>query len=281
MKTSNILLIIIGVMAAIFFIAGGALLYMGTVEAGGDEETAVEASATDAPGAAETAIAEQVAQAIAATSTANAILNPQPLPTQDTLLTGSSTTSDGPPPSPTSPATTEPTATPVATDTPVPTDTPPPTNTPVPLPTNPPPTATPIPQPTNTSPPPGPVPGEGTRGITGSMAYVSKNSSLSPNGKIWFEWTVNNNTGGDVPYNAIGVLPRRDGVDYPQWFTFHYGGHNSVVTPGGRTWKAWADVPEGGNFTFRLVVCFDGLDACQNGNGTYHTISNEIQLNIQ
>ena len=161
MKNSNTLLIIIGVFAAIFFIAGGALLYMGTAGASGDAETAVAQTGTEVPGAAETVIAEQVAQAIAATATANAILNPQPaVPTEDTTLAGSnSTIGDGPPPSPTSPATAEPTATPEATDTPIPTDTPPPTNTPVPLPTSPPPTATPIPEPTNTSPPPGPVPG--------------------------------------------------------------------------------------------------------------------------
>lgn len=279
MKNSNILLIIIGGLAVLFFIVGGALLYMGTVGASNSAETAVVATATDVPGAQETAIAEQVAQAIAATTTADAILNPTIVPTLEAVVGVAS--DDGPPSSPTSPATIEPTATPVATDTPVPTATPLPTNTPVPLPTVPPATATPIPPPTAVPPPPGPVAGEGTRGITGDMAYVSKNSSLSPNGKIWFEWTVRNSTGGDIPYNAMGVLPRRDGVDYPQWFTFHYGGHNSTVSPEGRTWKAWASVPEGGNYTFRLVVCFDGLDTCRNGGGTYHTISSEIPLNIQ
>lgn len=277
MKNSNILLIIIGVFAAIFFIAGGSLLYIGLSDS--DEETAV-ATATDVPGAAETVIAEQVAQAIAATSTANAILNPQPIATVDTSVSGSSTNSDGPPPSPTSPATVEPTATPDATDTPVPTNTPPPTNTPVPLPTSPPPTATPIPQPTNTSPPPGPVPGQNTRGLIADLQFQAGRSSQSPNGKLWFGWTVRNTTGGDVPYNAIGILARRDGVDYPQWFDFHYGGDDSVIKPEGRTWEAWADVPESGNFTFRLVVCFDGRNTCEAGNGTYHTLSPEIAVPI-
>ncbi len=282
MKNSSTLLIIIGVLAAVFFIAGGALLYMGTADAGGNEETAVEVTATDAPGAAETAIAQQVVQAIAATATANAVLNPQPAPTQDTSLVGSSSTgNDGPPPSPTSPATAEHTATPVATDTPLPTDTPPPTNTPVPLPTSPPATATPIPQPTNTSPPPGPVPGQNTRGLTADLAFQPERSSTSANGKLWFGWAVHNTTGGDVPYNAIGILPRRDGVDYPQWFKFHFGGDDSVIKPEGKTWEAWASVPESGNFTFRLVVCFDGRNTCEAGNGTYHTLSPEIAIPIQ
>ena len=116
--------------------------------------------------------------------------------------------------------------------------------------------------------------------MAGSMVYVPKDSNLSANNKFWLEWTANNTTGNDIPYKAMGIMPRRDGVDYPKWFTFHYGGDDSVLKPQGRTWKAWATVPEAGNYTFRLVVCFEGLDICKNGGGTYHTITNEVPLTI-
>ena len=283
MKNSNALLIIIGVLAVLFFIAGGALLYMGTVGANSADETAVLPEAAEAE---ELTMEEQIATAVAATATADAALNPQAVPTNTPINantntdTTNSSDSSGPPPSPTALPTTEPTATPLPTETPVPTETPLPTNTPIPQPTAVPPTATPVP-PTETPKPSGPVPGEGTRGLTGTLAFREGKVATNPGGDIWYDWVVNNTTGGEVAYSSIGVMPRKDGQDKPQWYQNNYGSDNSTIKPSGLEWGANIKIPDTGNYTFRLVVCFDGFNTCKNGNGTYYTLSSELPLTIQ
>lgn len=160
----------------------------------------------------------------------------------------------------------------------VPTDTPPPT--PVP-PTSPPvvvqPTAVP---PTATSAPPTPVPQLGVNGLTASHFAIQSRADLTVNGDVWFEFTVNNATGGDVPFDALGVMPRKDGVDRPQWYQHSWGGNNDVIPSGGLSWDDHINLPEGGNYTLRLVVCFDGA-ACQQQKGTWHTLSPEIPITIR
>ena len=282
MKNSNALLIIIGVFAALFFIAGAVLLYMGTIGANGSDETAVlpESAAT-----AELTMEDQIATAVAATATADAALNPQAVPTNTPINantdtdTSSSSDSSGPPPSPTALPTTEPTATPEATATPVPTETPLPTNTPIPQPTAIPATATPVP-PTNTPVPAGPVPGQGTQGLTADFALDMSRTESHAGGKIWYEWTVRNSTGNRVKYSAIGVMPRKDGKDFPQWFQFNYGGNDHYIEPSGLSWPSWMSIPESGNYTLRLVVCFDQWEACRDGNGSYNTLSPEVPFTI-
>lgn len=179
-----------------------------------------------------------------------------------------------------------PTNTPVpVTDTPVPTDTPtavPATDTATPIPpTN---TAVYIP-PTNTAVPPTNTPAPtavpiGVAGLVASHFALQDRSSFNVNGQIWFEFTVANSTGGDVSYNALGVMPRKNGTDIFKWYAQTYGGDNSRIRPGGLTWTNHIELGEPGNYTLRLVICFDGFDNCLNGGGAWHTLSEEIPVTI-
>lgn len=180
-----------------------------------------------------------------------------------------------PPPSPT------PTATLPPTETPPPTSTAtnvPPTN--VPLPTAVPATNTPVP-PTNTPVPSGPQ-ATNARGLVGeSFALQSWRTSLTPGGQIWYEWRVGNTSGAGVPYSTIGVMPRRNGQDVVAWYQNNWGGNNDVMPPEGLSWPSWMSIPETGDYTLRLVVCFDGYQNCLNGGGTFYTLSQEIPVSIR
>lgn len=173
------------------------------------------------------------------------------------------------------------TATAVPTETPLPTSTAtavPPTN--VPLPTAVPATSTPVP-PTNTPVPSGPQPSN-ANGIVGqSFGLQDGRSSFTPGGQIWYEWRVGNTAGAGVPYSTIGVMPRRNGQDVVAWYQNNWGGNNDVMPPEGLSWPSWLAIPEAGDFTIRLVVCFDGFQNCLNGGGTFYTLSQEIPVSIR
>jgi hypothetical protein len=174
-------------------------------------------------------------------------------------------------------ATPENTSTPEATEVP-PTDTPapiPPTSTPAPVqPTSPPP-PTEIPEPT--SPPP---PEKGANGLVASHFALQERSNYSAGGKVWYDFTVSNSTGNEVPYNALGVMPKKDGVDRFEWYQQTYGGPNSTIKPGGLTWEDRIELPEAGSYTLRLVICFDGFNNCLQGGGAWQTLSDEVPVQI-
>ena len=190
-------------------------------------------------------------------------------------------TSDGQGSDPNAPAL--PTAMPTVapTDTPAVTDTPPPTDTSVP------PTAAPVVvqptavPPTATAVPATATPQLGANGLVASNFRIQDRAELTVNGSVWFEFTVANNTGGPISYNAIGVMPRKNGVDRPDWYQQSYGGRNSAVEPGGFSWEDRIKLPEAGAYTLRLVVCFDGYDVCLQNRGTWHNLSGEIPITIQ
>lgn len=169
-----------------------------------------------------------------------------------------------------------PTPTLAATDTPLPLPTV--TNTAVPpvvvVPTN---TAAPPPPPTNT---PESAPPSGARGLTASHFGLQDRSNYTVNGQIWFDFTIVNTTGGDVPYNRLGVLPKKDGTDRFDWFQQSYGGPNAAIRPEGLSHEDNIKLPETGSYTLRLVICFDGYDACNSGGGTWVTMSHEIPVTI-
>ncbi|WP_420642528.1 hypothetical protein [Candidatus Leptofilum sp.] len=178
----------------------------------------------------------------------------------------------------------EPTST--ATATAVPTETPLPTNTATAVPpTSAPPTAvpvtnTPVP-PTNTPVPAGPQP-TNANGIVGqSFVLQDWRTSLTPGGQIWYEWRVGNTSGAGVPYSTIGVMPRRNGQDIVAWYQNNWGGNNDVMPPEGLSWPSWMSIPEAGDYTIRLVVCFDGFQNCLSGGGTFFTLSQEIPVSIR
>jgi hypothetical protein len=179
-------------------------------------------------------------------------------------------------------------ALPTAVPTEAPTEAPPtevPTETPTAEPTAIPPTARPVVQPTAIPPtatpaPPTPTPQLGVNGLIASHFAIQDRADLVVNGKVWFEFNIANSTGGDVPFDALGVMPKKDGVDRPEWYQHSYGGNNDVVPSGGLNWEDHIDLPEAGNYTLRMVICFDGA-ACKAQTGTWHTISQEIPITIQ
>lgn len=168
-----------------------------------------------------------------------------------------------------------PTASPTATVAPtaVPPTAVPPTARPVVQPTAAPPTATTV--------PPTPVPQVGANGLIASNFAVQGRAEFTVNGSVWFEFNVANQTGGEVAYNALGVMPKKDGVDRPEWYQQSYGGPDSTIKPGGLEWEDRIKLPEAGNYTIRLVICFDGFDACLQQRGQWHTLSQEIPITIQ
>ena len=162
------------------------------------------------------------------------------------------------------------------TDTPLPTA----TNTAVPppvvQPTNPP----PPPAPTNTAEPSEPPPPSDARGLVASFFGLQDRSNFSVDKQIWFDFTIVNTTGGDVPYNRLGVLPKKDGADRFDWFQQSYGGPNAAVRPEGLTHEDNIKLPEAGSYTLRLAICFDGYEQCLGGGGTWETLSQEIPVTI-
>jgi hypothetical protein len=225
-------------------------------------ETAVSAEPT----------AEAVAEAPTAAPTETAVpVSPTILPPAVIEILPTNT----PLPSPT------PTETPVPTETTLPTSTAtavPPTN--APLPTAVPATNTPVP-PTNTPVPSGPQPTNANGLVGQSFVLQDWRTSLTPGGQIWYEWRVGNTSGGGVPYSTIGVMPRRNGQDVVAWYQNNWGGNNDVMPPEGLSWPSWMAIPEAGDYTLRLVVCFDGYQNCLNGGGTFFTLSQEIPISIR
>jgi hypothetical protein len=253
-RTSNILLVGIAVLAVVLLMSGMWLVFRGM-------NTAAEPAA---PLPTATAIA---ALPTATTAVQEALPTATSLPTLVVLL-----------PSATPPPTVTPTDTPAATDTPVPTDTPPPTNTPVPVVI--PPTNTPVP-PTNTPvPTPSGPQAVSINGLSSSRFNLQPRAQIQVNGKIWFEFTVDNSTGGNVAFSQLGVMPRKNGADRLDWYQNSWGGNNDSIKPGGLRWEDHISLPEAGSYTLRLVICFDSRDACRGGSGTWHTLSPEIPVNL-
>lgn len=181
---------------------------------------------------------------------------------------------DTPVPSPTATATAVPTETPLPTSTAtaVPPTAVPPTAVPA--------TNTPVP-PTNTPVPAGPQPTNANGLVGQSFVLQDWRTSLTPGGQIWYEWRIGNTSGGGVPYSTIGIMPRRNGQDIVAWYQNNWGGNNDVMPPEGLSWPSWMSIPEAGDYTLRLVVCFDGYQNCINGGGTFFTLSQEIPVSIR
>jgi len=178
------------------------------------------------------------------------------------------------PPSPTPTETAPPTETPLPTETPVP-----PTNTPVSviIPTNPPPP--PPPPPTNT-PEPAP-PQQNTRGLVGTEWEIQwERTSPSVNGEIWYKFALTNSSGGTVPYGSLGAMPKKDGVDRPEWHKNSWGGNNDEISLDGQSAEDHIKLPEAGNYTLRLTICFESHSVCRAGQGSWVTLSHEIPIDI-
>jgi hypothetical protein len=227
---------------------------------GGQTTASVQNTATSA--------VEEESEEIAVEPSETAVPTQLPAPVVEVLAT------DTPLPTDTPTDTPEPTATPEETDTPEPTA----TSTPVPpAPVIVLPTSTPVPP---TSPPPPTAVPVNTHGLQGTHFAVQSRSNYTVNGEIWYEFTVQNNSGGPVPFQALGALPKKNGADRGDLFKLSWGGNDDVIHPGGLTAEDWIKLPETGNYTLRLVICFEALSACQNGSSPWVTLSQEVPVTI-
>ena len=174
----------------------------------------------------------------------------------------------------------------VFTETPIPTDTPVPTETPLPTATNTPvpaiiyPTATPVPPTATIVPTPSGPQAGAPNGIRATHYALQARSNISVNGKIWFEFVIVNDSGGEVPYSALGTMPRKNGVDRLEWYQNSWGGNDDVMPLGGLSAEDHIEIPEAGDYTLRLVICFESKDVCRSGHGTFHTLSQEIPITL-
>lgn len=155
---------------------------------------------------------------------------------------------------------------PTNTPTPVPTVFVPPTNTPVP------PTSTPFPSPT----PPN------TRGLVLNFFGLQDRSVYAVNQPVWFEFNIGNAAGGAVPFGSLGVMPKKDGVQRSEWYQGSWGGNNDSIPTGGLQWEDHINLPEAGNFSLRLVICFESYQSCRanKNQGPWITLSQEIAVYI-
>ena len=217
---------------------------------------------------------------------------PTLVPTSVAAVTAAPEGTELPPPAIDVPATFTPPPTRTPTDTPDATNTPEATNTPLPTNTLPPPTPTntrapvviptntPVPVPPTETPVPQPPPPSGARGISATQFALQGRSNYTVGGQVWFEFTVVNSTGGEVPYNRLGVMPRKGGTDRVDWFQQSWGGPNATMKPDGLVHEDNIKLPEAGTYTLRLAICFDGWEACNSGGGTWATLSEEIPITI-
>jgi hypothetical protein len=53
-----------------------------------------------------------------------------------------------------------------------------------------------------------------------------------------------------------------------------------VIKPSGLNWEDNIKIPEPGNYTLRLVICFDDYATCRAGGGTQYTLSPEIPITL-
>jgi hypothetical protein len=179
-------------------------------------------------------------------------------------------------PTVTPPPTITPSPTPLPTETPLPTATP--TNTAVPPTFAPPPTATPVP--TNT-PAPTAVPVD-TRGLSGTFS-VEGGSTHGANQQIWFNFFVRNASGNPIPFNVLGVYPRKDGnlradLIQPSWG----GTGDEAVGVNGLEWRDNIRIGEPGNYTLQLAICLDSsFQTCRGGGGTWIFLADPVPVTIQ
>jgi hypothetical protein len=243
------LLIIVLVIAAVLLIR----------DAGGNEPVAEDPATTEA-----TSVAEAPTEIPAEPTESGPTATSTPLPAPGVTLFPTAT------PRPTE----TPTATTAATATPEPTATPVPTNTPRPVvvvPTN-----TPVP-PTNTPPPADPPPGV-HNGIRGTNFQVQSRSNFVVGGQIWFEFAVANDAGGDIPYEGLGAIVRRNNTDVQ--VKVSWGGNDDVISPGGLSAEDNLVINEAGSYTLRLGVCFESYNACRNLQAPWFTLSPSIPITV-
>jgi bacillopeptidase F (M6 metalloprotease family) len=150
----------------------------------------------------------------------------------------------------------------------------------MPFPTAVPATATPIP-PTETPVPVAPPP-INANGLIGTKIYIENvKESYSPNEMIWVAYRIENTVGWNVPYSAFGIMPRKDGVDLNNSLAIHWSGTDTEITPHGFDWNAWVKIPEPGDYTVRLVICFDNFVGCKGGTGQYLTLTEAIPVKVR
>ena len=216
------------------------------------------------------------AENVAATAVSDLQASATTAPTLVPTLVPTPVNTLGAPASPTPIATATASPTPIATDTPVPTNTPLPTNPPLPTATFVPPTATPTLAPTATS-----APAPDAFGMTATFS-VEGSLTYRVNQDIWFNFELQNPNRVEVRYGALGMYPRKDGVDRLDLFQFSWS--NATTKPEGLKWRDHINLPEPGTYKVRIAICLaESRSICESSStAKWVTLSpNEITITVQ
>jgi hypothetical protein len=253
-RTLTYLLILVAIVLVVLLAAAGLLLIRDELAQNRPAAEVVLAPATATVGVDSVEIATPTSRAL-------------PMPVMELLPTDT--------PAPTS----TPTDTPVPTETPLPTDTAAPTATAVAVIA--PPRATNTPVPPTQTPAPTAVP-QDTRGLSGTFS-IEGGSSFAVNQEIWFNFHVANSSGAPVYFDVLGVYPKKDGSLRPDLIQASWGGNPGDAVPaGGLPHRDHIKIPETGNFSLRLAICFDAsYHACKSGGGSWVFLSGEIPVTVR
>jgi hypothetical protein len=124
------------------------------------------------------------------------------------------------------------------------------------------------------------VPTRDTFGLSANF-LVEGGPVYAVNQDIWFQFDVKNPNGVEIEYGALGLYPRKDGVD--RLDLFKYSWTNATMFPNGFTWRDHINIPEPGQYTVRMAICFDTpASACQSPAANWATISSyELPVTVQ
>jgi hypothetical protein len=124
------------------------------------------------------------------------------------------------------------------------------------------------------------VPTPDTFGLSANF-LVEGGPVYAVNQDIWFQFDVKNPNRVEMRYGALGLYPRKDGVD--RLDLFKYSWTNATMFPNGFTWRDHINIPEPGQYTVRIAICFNETQGeCQSPAANWVTISAyELTFTVQ
>jgi hypothetical protein len=101
---------------------------------------------------------------------------------------------------------------------------------------------------------------------------IEGGTNFAVNQDIWFVYDLKNANRAEMEYGALGLLPRKDGVERLDLAQFSWT--NATMFPNGMVWRDHINIPEPGNYSVRIAICFDATqDVCRAGGGRWATLS--------
>jgi hypothetical protein len=101
------------------------------------------------------------------------------------------------------------------------------------------------------------------------------------NQDIWFAFDLKNPNRTEIKYGALGLYPRKDGVD--RLDLFQYSWTNATMFPGGIVWRDHINIPEAGQYSVRIAICLNETKGeCQSPAANWLTLSPyELSFTVQ